>query len=63
MSGHDRVGAGSMVVRGYVQEKQATQSEGTFARVRNYLISAVVTKPGGPWSNCTKRDVAVTSTD
>ena len=46
MSEHDRVGAGSMAVRGYVPEKPATQSEGTCARVRNYLISAVVTKPG-----------------
>ena len=46
MSEHDRVGAGSMAVSGYVPEKPATQSEGTCARVRNYLISAVVTKPG-----------------
>ncbi len=35
-----------MADRGYVQEQPATQCEGTCARDCNYLISAVVTKPG-----------------
>jgi hypothetical protein len=43
---HDRVGAGSMADLGYVPEQPVTQCEGTCARDCNYLISAVVTKPG-----------------
>jgi hypothetical protein len=35
-----------MADRGYVPEQLATQCEGTCARDCNYLISAVVTKPG-----------------
>ena len=42
----------SMAVRGYVPEKPATQSEGTCARARNYLVSAVVTKPGSLGGVC-----------
>ncbi len=45
---HDRVGAGLMADRGYVPEQPATQCEGTCTRDCNYLISAVVTKPGPP---------------
>jgi hypothetical protein len=43
---HDQVGTRSMADRGYVPDHPATQCEGTCARDCNYLISAVVTKPG-----------------
>ena len=46
MPEHDRVGSRSMAIRGYVPVEPATQCEGTCARDCNYLISAVVTKPG-----------------
>jgi hypothetical protein len=43
---HDRVGTRLMAYCEYVPEQPATQCEGTCARDCNYLISAVVTKPG-----------------
>ncbi len=59
--GHERVGAGSKAIRGYVPEETAAQCEGTCACNCNNPLSAVVTVYGHQqhFERCCRYDAVI----